>query len=96
MLPDNFDYAMIPSGSSQFTLKEVGMYSSTIEDIDYVITSWLKEDLQLSCKTNEGYTEVPVLWQAPERAYQIKNKKELRDSDSALKLPLISIERTFS
>jgi hypothetical protein len=94
MLPDNFDYAMIPSGSSQFTLKEVGMYSSTIEDIDYVITSWLKEDLQLSCKTNEGYTEVPVLWQAPERAYQIKNKKELRDSDSALKLPLISIERT--
>jgi len=46
MLPDNFDYAMIPSGSSQFTLKEVGMYSSTIEDIDYVITSWLKEDLQ--------------------------------------------------
>lgn len=94
MLPDNFDYAMIPSGSTQFTLKEVGMFSSTIEDIDYVITSWLKEDLELSCRTNEGFTNVPVLWQAPERAYQVKNRKELRDDDDAFKLPLISIERT--
>jgi len=94
MLPDNFDFAMIPSGSTSFSLKEVGMYSSTIEDIDYVITSWLKEDLELSCRTNEGYTKVPVLWQAPERAYQVKNKKELRDDNDALKLPLISIERT--
>jgi hypothetical protein len=37
---------------------------------------------------------VPVLWQAPERAYQIKNNRELRDDSGALKLPLISIERT--
>ena len=85
---------MMPTGSSNFTLQEVGMYSSTIEDIDYVITSWLKEDLELSCRTNEGFTKVPVLWQAPERAYQVKNRKELRDDNDALKLPLISIERT--
>ena len=77
MLPDNFDYALIPSGSSQFTLKEVGMYSSTIEDIDYVITSWLKEDLDLYCNTNEGFRRIPVLWQAPERSFQIKNEKTL-------------------
>ncbi len=94
MLPDNFDFAMMPTGSVSFSLKEVGMHSSTIEDIDYVITSWIKEDLELSCRTNEGYTKVPVLWQAPERAYQVKNKKELRDDNDALKLPLISIERT--
>ena len=94
MLPDNFDYAMIPSGSSEFSLKEVGMYSSTIEDIDYVITSWLKRDLDLYCSTNEGFSRVPVLWQAPERSYQIKNEKQLRDNNDALKLPLISIERT--
>ena len=31
------------------------MMSSTIEDIDYAIVSWLKEDLNLSTKTNEGY-----------------------------------------
>jgi len=94
MLPDNFDFALIPSGSTTFSLQEVGMYSSTIEDIDYVISSWLKEDLELSCLTNEGFTTVPVLWQVPERAYQIKNRRELRDNNEALKLPLISVERT--
>jgi len=94
MLPDNFDFALLPEGSSEFTLKEIGMFSSTIEDIDYVIMSWLKEDLELFCDTNEGRVNVPVLWQVPERAYQIKNKKELRDDNNTLKLPLISVERT--
>lgn len=94
MLPDNFDFAMMPESEGEFSLKEVGMLSSTIEDIDYAITSWLKEDLNLSAQTNEGYRSVPVLWQAPERAYQVKNAKDLRDDAGALKLPLISIERT--
>jgi hypothetical protein len=94
MLPDNFDFAMLPPGSSTFTLQEMGMFASTIEDIDYALTSWLKKDLDLYCITNEGRRKIPVLWQAPERAYQIKNKVDLRDDNSALKLPLISIERT--
>ena len=93
MLPDNFDFAMMPEGEGEFSLKEVGMLSSTIEDIDYAIVSWLKEDLNLSAQTNEGYVSVPVLWQAPERAFQVKNSKDLRDDAGALKLPLISIER---
>ena len=94
MLPDNFDFALMPSGSGDFSLKEVGMLSSTIEDIDYAIMSWMKKDLNLSARTNEGFTEVPILWQTPERAYQVKNAKDLRDEAGALKLPLISIERT--
>ena len=94
MLPDNFDFAMLPEGKDKLTLKEVGMLSSTIEDIDYAIVSWLKEDLSLSATTNQGFNKVPVLWQAPERAFQVKNDKELRDDAGALKLPLISIERT--
>jgi hypothetical protein len=97
MLPDNFDFAMIPTGSNgkdDFTLKEVGMLASTIESIDYSLVSWIKEDLKLSVRTNEGFTEVPVLWQTPERAYQIKHDKSLRDDAGALKLPLISVERT--
>ena len=94
MLPDNFDFAMLPKGSSELTLKEIGMYSSTIEDIDYSIMSWLKKDLDLYCNTNEGRIKVPVLWQVPERAYQIKNEKDLRDDNNTLKLPLVSIERT--
>ena len=35
MLPDNFDFAMLPEDKDKLTLKEVGMLSSTIEDIDY-------------------------------------------------------------
>jgi hypothetical protein len=37
---------------------------------------------------------VPVLWQAPERAFQIKHNKDLRDDAGGIKLPVISIERT--
>jgi hypothetical protein len=34
------------------------------------------------------------LWQTPERSYQIKHEKALRDDAGALKLPLMSVERT--
>jgi len=94
MLPDNFDFAMLPPGSSEHTLKELGMLASTLETIDYAMVSWLKEDLKLSSNTNEGFTEVPVLWQVPERAFQVKNKSNIRDESGALKLPLISVART--
>ena len=94
MLPDNFDFAMLPAGSSEHTLKELGVLASTIETIDYAIFSWLKVDLDLSAHTNEGFTNVPIIWQAPERSFQVKNEKSLRDDGGALKLPIISIERT--
>jgi hypothetical protein len=94
MLPDNFDFAMLPVDKDTATLKEIGMLASTIENIDYAITSWLKEDLIISTTTNEGFIKVPVLWQVPERAYQVKFKEDLRDDGDALKLPIISIERT--
>ena len=94
MLPNNFDFAQLPADFKQGTLKELGMLASTIETIDYSITSWLKEDLDLSATTHEGFVKVPVLWQTPERSFQIKNKKSLRDEGGALKLPLLSIERT--
>ena len=70
------------------------MLASTIENIDYSLVSWLKEDLKLKATTNEGFTDVPVLWQVPERSYQVKHEKSLRDSSDSLKLPLISVERT--
>tara|TARA_Y100000296_G_scaffold85999_1_gene124303 strand:- start:905 stop:1786 length:882 start_codon:yes stop_codon:yes gene_type:complete len=92
MLPNNFDFAMLPPGN--YNLREVGLLESTIETIDYSIVSWLKEDLKMMARTNEGFTRVPVLWQTPERAYQVKHNRDLRDDAGALKLPLISIERT--
>ena len=96
MLPDNFDFAMLPDipQTGSMTLSEIGMLKSDIENIDYAITSWLKIDLSLEAKTNEGRKRVPVLWQTPERAFQIKNEKELRDDRGALKLPIVSVERT--
>ena len=85
---------MLPSGSGNtFSLKEIGMLASTLESIDMALVSWVKA-LELSTIGNEGFVNVPVLWQAPERAYQIKNEKSLRDDAGALKLPLISVERT--
>ena len=47
MLPDNFDFAMLPADASPSTLKEIGMLESTIETIDYAMVSWIKEDLDL-------------------------------------------------
>jgi len=93
MLPDNFDFAMLPAGVN-YNLKEIGLLASKIETIDYAMVSWLKEDLKLSANTNEGFVKVPVLWQAPERSFQIKHEKSLRDDSGAFKLPLIGIERT--
>jgi hypothetical protein len=93
MLPDNFDFAMLPAGSN-YNLREIGMLASSIETIDQALVAWVKDDLRLSAHTNEGFTNVPVLWQVPERSYQIKHEKALRDAGGALKLPLISVERT--
>jgi len=94
MLPNDFDFAQLPMDSNNLSLKEIGMLVSDIENIDYSLMSWMKEDLSLSATTNEGFVKVPVLWQTPERSFQIKNEKELRDDAGALKLPLISVERT--
>lgn len=93
MLPDNFDFAMLPTGSISYSLKEVGMLGSTVEDIDFAMSDWIN-GLSLTTKTNEGYIAAPLIWSAPERAFQAKNQTDLRDQKGALKLPLISVERT--
>lgn len=96
MPTSKFDFALMPDlpRTGSVSLRDIGMLASTIEDIDYAMTSYVKKDLELTTLTNEGRITVPVLWQSPERAFQIKNEKDLRDDRGALKLPLISIERT--
>jgi len=93
MLPDNFDFAMLPDDVAEYSLNEIGMLGSSIEDIDRALYSWV-HDLGLLTLTNEGSKKVNVLWQTPERVYQVKHDKELRDLGGALKLPLVSVERT--
>ena len=73
-------------------VNETSVEPSSIENIDTVLYEWVK-DLALSTTTNDGFKPVPVLWLGTERAYQIKNNKEIRDSAGKLKLPLITVNR---
>jgi len=65
---------------------------STIENIDTGLYNWVS-GLNLATVTNEGTKKPYVIWLGTERAFQIKNNKELRDSVGKLKLPLITVNR---
>lgn len=67
---------------------------STIENVDLAIYNWLNESLDLSTNTNAGWQKVPVIWVTGERSWQVKNKKELRNSNNTFILPVVTLERT--
>jgi hypothetical protein len=67
---------------------------STLETIDEAVYQFVNKNLNIYTTTNKGWTKVPILWLGTERAYQIKNDKELRDKVGKLKLPLITITRS--
>ena len=71
---------------------ETPIEPSTIENIDFGLYEWV-EGLNLSTITNDGFKKSPVVWLGTERAFQIKNNKELRDSVGKLKLPIITVNR---
>lgn len=75
-------------------VKEEFFLPSKIETIDSAFTEFVDEDLNIFCTTNEGWKKVPVIWTSAERSFQIKNKKELRDSTGTLVFPVITIEKT--
>jgi hypothetical protein len=66
---------------------------STIETIDTAMYRYVDDVLNLKVNTNKGLEKVKVLWVGAERAFQIKNDKELRDSAGKLILPLIAVHR---
>lgn len=68
--------------------------TSNIENVDYAFYDWVNKELNLFCNTKNGLEKTPVLWVTPERSFQIKNNKELRDANGAITLPLITVERT--
>jgi len=74
-------------------LKEVTFMPSTIETVDMALYDWLNEKLDIFCNTNEGWKKVPLIWSMPERAFQVKDNKDLR-SNGVFVLPAISIERS--
>ena len=75
-------------------LQEIEFMPSSLETIDGAMLRFIDEDLNLSTTTNEGFKKVPVLWVTAERAYQIKNNKDLRDKEETLILPLITVNRS--
>ncbi len=75
-------------------LKDLSFAPSTLETIDYSIFDYMNEEIDFSVTTNKGFEKVPIIWVASERTHQIKNKKELRDDEGTVIMPLITIERT--
>lgn len=80
--------------NSPVSLKEVSLMPSTAETIDLALYDWVNEEMDLYCTTNEGWKKVPIIWSMPERSFQVKNDKDLRNSNNIFTLPVISIERT--
>jgi glutaredoxin len=75
-------------------IDEVGLGSSTLEDIDRALKDYIDDALNIHVETNKGSRKVPVVWVSAERAYQIKHNKNLRSQEGSIILPAITIERT--
>ena len=75
-------------------VSETTIQPSTIENIDFAMFEYIDEQLNLFTDTNKGFKKTPVTWISSERAHQVKNKRELRDSNGSLILPIITVERT--
>jgi hypothetical protein len=91
-MPPDYTYTEIEGANEN--IGEVAFMPSTLETIDRALFKFAEEELDLHVNTNKGWTKVPVLWVSAERAFQIKNDKNLRDSTGVLKLPLMTVERT--
>jgi len=66
---------------------------STIETIDLATYKWVDEVMNVFASSNDGFKKVPCIWIAGERAYQIKNNKDLRDDSGVIIYPLITVGR---
>lgn len=66
---------------------------STLENIDFALFNWVDQKIDARCKTNDGFKKIPVIWASAERSFQIKNYKDLRDSEGSMIPPFISVER---
>ena len=67
---------------------------STLETIDTAVYNFVNDVLNPHTTTSDGRKKAPVIWLGTERAYQIKNDKELRDKVGKLRLPLLTVTRT--
>ena len=94
MPPKKPDYSYTEIDGANGIIKEISLMPSTIETIDQALFDFIDNELDLYTTTNKGSKKTPVIWVSAERAHQIKNDREIRDSNGSLKLPLITLERT--
>ena len=87
-------YAYVGVKKVEDHLEEITLQPSGLETIDRAMLNFINVELDLQLTSNEGFKKVPVLWTTTERAFQVKEDKELRDKDGTLILPLITIART--
>ena len=59
-------------------LEEKLIQPSTLENIDRALFEYIDSEFDISCDTNKGFKKAPVVWLSAERAFQIKNNKEIQ------------------
>ena len=74
-------------------ISETIIAPSTLETIDQALYDWIDKEANIFSTTNKGWKKSPVIWMSSERSHQVKNRKELRDDNGALILPLITVSR---
>ena len=84
---------MVLKTTKKRRIEDLPFPSSTMETIDSALHKFINETLDINCMTPTGFKKIPVIWTGAERAYQSKDLK-VRDREGALKLPLMTIERT--
>ena len=80
--------------NEETTSRDILVYKSDLEDIDFALYNFVNEGLDLSTEKNTGFEKVPVVWAGSERAQNIKNDEIDRDDIGMVTLPIIVIERT--
>ncbi len=75
------------------TSRDVVMYKSDLEDIDFALYNFVNDTMNIQTSTNKGFRKTPVIWAGSERAHNIKNDDIHRDAQGMLILPAIIVER---
>ena len=74
-------------------LKEIEFQPSTVETVDFAMFNYFNDHCNLHTNSNKGWRKVPVIWVGAERAFQVKDNKDIRDSGGMLVLPMMAVER---
>ena len=90
-MPTDYDYTGVEDAGS--VIQEKIIQPSTFETVDYAFYDFLT-GMNIQAVTNKGWKNVPLVWSSSERVFFSKEKKELRDLDGTLILPIMSVERT--